>query len=162
VALARALAPSPRILLMDEPFSSLDGRLRDHVRQETMDILRETSTTTVVVTHEPDEALRIADRIALLRERARWSRSAPRRSCMPGRRRAFAARFFSDVNELPGTYRDGRIETALGTFNAPTPSTMATGASASAPSTCGSRRARPVCRLAWCAPSFAARSITWS
>ncbi len=120
VALARALAPSPRILLMDEPFSSLDGRLRDHVRQETMDILRETRTTTIVVTHEPDEALRIADRIALLREGTLEQVGTPQ-ELYTRPATMFAARFFSDVNELPGTYRDGRIETALGTFTAPVP-----------------------------------------
>jgi iron(III) transport system ATP-binding protein len=118
VALARALAPSPRILLMDEPFSSLDSRLRDHVRQETMDILRETKTTTIVVTHEPDEALRIADRIALLRE-GRLEQVGTPQDLYTRPATMFAARFFSDVNELPGTYLDGRIETALGTFDAP-------------------------------------------
>ena len=66
VALARALAPRPQMLLMDEPFSSLDGRLRDQVREDTLDLLRESGTTTVIVTHEPDEALRIADRIVIL------------------------------------------------------------------------------------------------
>jgi iron(III) transport system ATP-binding protein len=126
VALARALAPCPRILLMDEPFSSLDGRLRDRVRQETMDILRETKTTTIVVTHEPDEALRIADRIALLREGTLEQIGTPQ-ELYASPATIFAARFFSDVNELPGTYRDGRIETPLGTFDAPiAPSTTAT------------------------------------
>ena len=121
VALARALAPSPRILLMDEPFSSLDSRLRDHVRQETMDILRETKTTTIVVTHEPDEALRIADRITLLRE-GRLEQVGTPQDLYTRPATMFAARFFSDVNELPGTYLDGRIATPLGTFDAPDPS----------------------------------------
>jgi iron(III) transport system ATP-binding protein len=101
VALARALAPSPRILLMDEPFSSLDSRLRDHVRQQTMDVLRETRTTTMVVTHEPDEAMRIGDRIALLRE-GRLEQIGTPRELYSQPRTLFAARFFSDVNELPG------------------------------------------------------------
>jgi iron(III) transport system ATP-binding protein len=126
VALARALAPSPRILLMDEPFSSLDGRLRDRVRQETMDILRETKTTTIIVTHEPDEALRIADRIVLLRE-GRLEQAGTPQALYAKPATMFAARFFSDVNELPGTYLDGRIETPLGTFAAPVaPFTTAT------------------------------------
>lgn len=126
VALARALAPSPRILLMDEPFSSLDGRLRDRVRQETMDILRETKTSTIVVTHEPDEALRIADRIALLRE-GRLEQIGTPQDLYSRPATLFAARFFSDVNELPGTYLDGRITTPLGTFAAPiAPPAMAT------------------------------------
>ena len=66
VALARALAPRPRILLMDEPFSSLDPRLRDQVREQTVDLLRRTGTTTVLVTHDPIEAMRVADRIGVL------------------------------------------------------------------------------------------------
>ena len=118
VAVARALAPRPRVLLMDEPFSSLDGRLRDHVRQQTLDILRDTQTTTIVVTHEPDEALRMADRIVLLRE-GRLEQVGSPQELYSRPATMFAARFFSDVNELPGTYRDGRVETPLGTFAAP-------------------------------------------
>lgn len=118
VALARALAPAPRILLMDEPFSSLDGRLRDRVRQQTMELLREMGTTTVVVTHDPDEALRIADRIALLRAGSLVQAGSPQELyARPAT--LFAAQFFSDVNELPCTVRDGRIETPLGTFPVP-------------------------------------------
>ena len=101
VALARALAPSPRILLMDEPFSSLDSRLRDRVRQQTLDVLRETSTTTIVVTHDPDEAMRIGDRLVLLRDGCVEQVGTPR-ELYAQPKSLFAARFFSDVNELPG------------------------------------------------------------
>jgi iron(III) transport system ATP-binding protein len=118
VALARALAPEPRVLLMDEPFSSLDDRLRDRVRQETLAVLRETHTTTIVVTHDPGEAMRIGDRIALLRAgRLLQVGSADDLYSRPAT--AFAARFLSDVNELVGTCRNGRVSTALGTFSAP-------------------------------------------
>ena len=68
VALARALAPRPPILLMDEPFSGLDNRLRDGIRDETLEILKEEGTAVLLVTHEPDEAMRMADRIALMRD----------------------------------------------------------------------------------------------
>src|SRR5690606_27068866 len=118
VALARALAPNPRILLMDEPFSSLDGRLRDRVRQQTMHLLRELNTTTIVVTHDPDEALRIADRIALLRD-GRLVQVGPPQELYSRPASLFAAQFFSEVNELPCHVRDGRAETPLGTFRAP-------------------------------------------
>jgi iron(III) transport system ATP-binding protein len=67
VALARALAPAPRVLLMDEPFSSLDGELRERVRQDTVALLRELHTTTIVVTHDAAEAAQISDRVAVLR-----------------------------------------------------------------------------------------------
>ena len=118
VALARALAPEPRILLMDEPFSSLDRRLRDTVRQETLDILRDTQTTAMVVTHDPDEAQRIGDRIALLRD-GRLVQTGSPQELYTRPANVFAARFFSDVNELPGICRDGYIETPLGRFVAP-------------------------------------------
>ncbi|MDP1570601.1 MAG: ABC transporter ATP-binding protein [Vicinamibacterales bacterium] len=118
VALARALAPAPRVLLMDEPFSSLDGRLRDQVREETLDLLRETATTTIFVTHDPDEAMRAADRIALLHE-GRLVQCGEAEDLYTRPATLFAARFFSDINELPGTCRSGRVETPLGAFAAP-------------------------------------------
>ena len=118
VALARALAPAPRVLLMDEPFSSLDGRLRDQIRDETLDLLRETATTTIFVTHDPDEAMRAADRIALLHE-GRLVQCGAAVDLYTHPSTLFAARFFSDLNELDGTCRQGRVETALGSFAAP-------------------------------------------
>src|SRR6185295_17992539 len=68
VALARAVAPRPSVLLMDEPFSGLDRRLRDQVRDDTLNVLRDSHVTGVIVTHDPEEALRMADRVALMRE----------------------------------------------------------------------------------------------
>lgn len=66
VALARALAPKPRILLMDEPFSNLDPELRVTVRREVREILHEANATAVLVTHDQEEALSTADRVALM------------------------------------------------------------------------------------------------
>ena len=118
VALARALAPRPRVLLMDEPFSSLDERLRDQVRADTIRFLRETQTTTIVVTHDPGEAMRIADRVVLLRD-GRVAQSGTPEEIYAGPRSHFVAAFFSELNEIPGTCRSGRVETALGEFAAP-------------------------------------------
>jgi len=118
VALARALAPRPLVLLMDEPFSSLDDRLRDRVRRDTIDLLRDTATTTIIVTHDPSEAVRVGDRIALLR-RGRLLQCGSAEDLYLRPKTAFAARFFSDVNELPGTCRGGRVNTPLGSFAAP-------------------------------------------
>ena len=127
VALARAIAPGPRLLLMDEPFSSLDSRLRDDVREHTLRFLRETGTTTILVTHDPDEALRVADRIALLRAgRLEQCGGVDELYVRPAT--LFAARFFSDVNELRGVCQQGRVDTPLGTFPAPH---LASGSSAS-------------------------------
>lgn len=68
VALARALAPEPRVLLLDEPLSNLDPALRERTRREIRDVIRRVGITTVLVTHEQEEAFDLGDRIALLRE----------------------------------------------------------------------------------------------
>nr|PZN46177.1 MAG: ABC transporter ATP-binding protein [Pseudomonadota bacterium] len=118
VALARAVAPRPGILLMDEPFSNLDRRMRDVIRDETVALMRETGATAIVVTHDPEEAMRIADRIVLMRggkvEQIGTAEELYRRP-----RTLFAARFFCDFNELPGDVKAGRVTTPLGTFPAP-------------------------------------------
>ena len=67
VALARAIVPSPKVLLLDEPFSGLDLSLRKSLRSETLALLRELGTTTLMVTHDPEEALSMADRIAIMK-----------------------------------------------------------------------------------------------
>jgi iron(III) transport system ATP-binding protein len=118
VALARALAPRPRVLLMDEPFSSLDAGLRERVRRETLDLVRDTHTTTIIVTHDATEAVRTADRIALLRS-GRLLQCATPEELYTRPTTAFAAHFLGDVNELAGTCRNGRVDTALGSFAAP-------------------------------------------
>ncbi len=68
IALARALAPRPKVMLMDEPFSGLDNRLRDGIRDDTLALLKEEGTAVLMVTHEPEEAMRMADRIVLMRD----------------------------------------------------------------------------------------------
>lgn len=118
VALARALAPGPRILLMDEPFSNLDQRLRTSIREETVGLLREKQTTAVVVTHDPVEAMGIADRIVLMNA-GRIVESASPEMLYNHPRTLFAARFFSDLNELSGVAREGFAECRLGRFAAP-------------------------------------------
>jgi iron(III) transport system ATP-binding protein len=118
VALARAMAPGPRVLLMDEPFSSLDSRLRADVRRHTLDFIRESETTAVIVTHDPDEAMRIGDRIALL-DNGRLVQTGPPEELYSSPSTLAAARFFSDVTPLAGTCREGRVETVLGSFPAP-------------------------------------------
>ena len=83
VALARALAPNPNILLMDEPFSSLDRGLREKVRDETLALLRALGTTVIMVTHDPEEALSAGDRIVLMRK-GKWCRPVPATISMIG------------------------------------------------------------------------------
>ncbi len=117
VALARALSPRPSVLLMDEPFSGLDSRLRDTVRNETLDILRQTRATALMVTHDAEEAMRVADRIALLKDgRLIQVGSAEDLYCNPVD--LFTAAFFSELNVFDARVRQGRVETPLGTFKA--------------------------------------------
>ena len=68
VALARMLAPRPSVVLMDEPFSGLDSSLRESLRMTTLQHLREAATAVVIVTHDPDEAMRLGDRVVLMRQ----------------------------------------------------------------------------------------------
>ena len=67
VALARALAPEPRVLLLDEPLSNLDPTLRERTRREIRELIHRVGITTVLVTHEQDEAFDLGDRVAVLR-----------------------------------------------------------------------------------------------
>lgn len=118
VALARALAPRPRIMLMDEPFSGLDNRLRDGIRDETLQLLKEEGTAVVLVTHEPEEAMRMADQIALMRDGVIVQTGAPyniyNAPCDQD-----AAAFFSDINVIQGDVQGALIDTAFGQFLAP-------------------------------------------
>ena len=115
VALARTIAPRPSVILMDEPFSGLDSRLRDAVRSDTLAILREARATCVVVTHDAEEAMRMGDRIALMNEGRLVECGEPQRIYRQPES-LFAARFFCEMNELTGWVHRGRIETPLGTF----------------------------------------------
>ncbi|WGX98166.1 ABC transporter ATP-binding protein [Nocardioides sp. L-11A] len=100
-ALARALAPAPRILLLDEPFSALDANLRDRMRAEVESIIRKVGVTTVMVTHDQDEAMSMADRVAIMAEGRILEVAAPEDIF---RRPAFAytARFVGASNLLAG------------------------------------------------------------
>jgi iron(III) transport system ATP-binding protein len=118
VALARALAPRPSIMLMDEPFSGLDNRLRDGIRDETLEILRSEDTAVLLVTHEPEEAMRMADKIALMRYGRVVQEGAPYNIYnAPADRDAVA--FFSDINVLRGKVHNSLIQTPFGQFLAP-------------------------------------------
>lgn len=99
VALARALAPDPSILLLDEPFSGLDTVLRRHVHEELRDVLRETGVAAVVVTHDPEEAMILGDRIALMREGRIEQEGTPEELYLRPRT-PFAMRFLGESNAL--------------------------------------------------------------
>ncbi|MBD3677740.1 MAG: ABC transporter ATP-binding protein [Rhodobacteraceae bacterium] len=118
VALARAIAPGPRIMLMDEPFSGLDNRLRDGIRDETLSILKEEGTAVLLVTHEPDEAMRMADEIALMRDGRIVQMGAPYNVYNAPVDKEAAA-FFSDINVICGRVHGALTETPFGEFLTP-------------------------------------------
>jgi iron(III) transport system ATP-binding protein len=118
VALARALAPGPKVLLLDEPFSNLDRRTAVRVRHETIGLLEGAQATVIIVTHDPEEAMHLADRIVLM-EGGRIVQVGSPEDLYRRPATLFAARFFGELNELDGVCREGSIETALGRFDAP-------------------------------------------
>jgi iron(III) transport system ATP-binding protein len=118
VALARALVPKPGIMLMDEPFSGLDDRLRDEVRDATLDLLKDSGAAVLLVTHEPAEAMRMADEIALMRAGRIVQTGAPY-TIYNNPIDLESATFFSDVNVLTGTVKGALCETPFGQFLVP-------------------------------------------
>jgi len=118
VALARALAPRPRIMLMDEPFSGLDNRLRDGIRDDTLALLKEEDAAVLLVTHEPEEAMRMADEIALMRGGRIVQQGAPYNVYTRPADRAAVA-FFSDINVLRANVTGALAQTPFGQFLAP-------------------------------------------
>ena len=118
VALARALAPRPRIMLMDEPFSGLDDRLRDDIRDETLDVLKAEGTAVLLVTHEPAEAMRMADEIALMRDGKIVQKGAPYNIYNTPVDKE-AAGFFSDINIVQAEVTGALAATAFGQFLVP-------------------------------------------
>ena len=115
VALARALAPHPALILLDEPFSSLDATLRSQLRVDVREILRSAGATTLFVTHDQGEALEISDRVAVMRAGCIEQVSTPAELYLRPVNR-FVAGFVGEANLLPGEVRHGEVETLVGRF----------------------------------------------
>ncbi len=118
VALARAMVPEPPVILFDEPFSGLDARLRDQVRDETLHILKETGTAALLVTHDSEEAMFMADRIAVMRKGRIIQFDNPD-ILYTHPVDVFVAEFFGEVNKFYGIVVDGMVITPVGKFAAP-------------------------------------------
>ncbi|WP_366555836.1 ABC transporter ATP-binding protein [Aquibaculum sediminis] len=117
VALARALAPQPSLMLLDEPFSGLDVQLRQEVRDETLHVLKRSGAATLMVTHDPEEAMFMADRIALMHQ-GRIQQIGRPEELYYQPVSAFVAAFFGEINRLESSVRDGQVETPLGMLDA--------------------------------------------
>ena len=117
VALARALAPTPDLVLLDEPFSNLDASLRDRLRQEVAQILRTAGVTALFVTHDQEEAMSIAETVAVMREGRVEQAGTPEEVYLRPASR-WMAEFLGDIEVLPGDAHDGRASCELGSLPA--------------------------------------------
>ena len=113
VALGRALAPSPDILLLDEPFSNLDAKLREQLQQDVVSILHASSVTAVFVTHDQQAALTVGDKVAVMNE-GRLEQSGSPSVVFHAPRTRFVANFVGAVDFLPVEMRDGHLASELG------------------------------------------------
>jgi iron(III) transport system ATP-binding protein len=118
VALARAIVPRPAVMLMDEPFSGLDVQLRERLQEETLALLRETRATCLIVTHAPSEAIRMGDRIAVMRA-GRLVQAGKAETLYRNPADLFVARLFSEINEIPMHVEGGALRTPIGVFAVP-------------------------------------------
>ncbi|MCB9079436.1 MAG: ABC transporter ATP-binding protein [Anaerolineaceae bacterium] len=118
VALARALIVEPKVLLLDEPLSNLDAHLRSEMRELILDVQQRFNLTTIFVTHDQEEAVVLADQIALLFE-GQLQQYGPPQAFYDRPLSERVARFFGGVNFIPGHKRGEDIQTPLGLFQCP-------------------------------------------
>jgi len=121
VALARALVKRPRVLLLDEPMAALDKKLRAETQFELMELQRKLGTSFVIVTHDQDEAMIVADRIAVM-DHGRLAQVAAPSEIYERPNSRWVADFIGEVTMIEGMLADGAIETGLGRFRAAIPS----------------------------------------
>ena len=119
VALARALAPEPKLLLLDEPFSGLDSNMRARIREETLAVLKASGVATLMVTHDPEEAMFMADRIKILGPDGRILQAGRPHDIYYKPNDEFVARMFGFVNEFEGRIAGGEVTTPLGALPVP-------------------------------------------
>jgi len=115
VALARALAPNPEVILLDEPFTSLDAQMARVLRDEVVELLKNTETTAIIVTHDQEEALSVCDVVSVLEKGKIIQSSTPQEIYLNPVSKT-VANSVGDPNILKGYSIDGRVETSLGTF----------------------------------------------
>jgi iron(III) transport system ATP-binding protein len=118
VALLRALAPKPTVLLLDEPFSGLDVTLRTQVREDTLDLLKESGVATLLVTHDPEEAMHMADKIMVMDHGRIIQADSPAKTYIQPAN-DYVAGLFGPANKVMGQVEFGQAQTPFGSFDAP-------------------------------------------
>ena len=116
VALARAMAPEPAVLLFDEPYANLDIPLRRTLRKDARQIIRETGTVGVFVTHDPDEVLAMGDNVVVLNQGVMVESGAPQTLYETPQSR-YTAELFGDPQILEGIIHDGGVTSPLGEWD---------------------------------------------
>lgn len=118
LALARALARQPDLILLDEPFAAQDSSLRAQIRDDVMHILRDAGVAALLVTHDPEEAMQFSDRIAIMKE-GHIEQVASPVDIYNKPKNAFVASFFGQVNKIEGRVQNGVVPTSIGAVPAP-------------------------------------------
>jgi len=119
VALARALAPNPELLLLDEPFSGLDIDMRLRIREQTLEVLKNSGVATLMVTHDAEEAMFMADRIKVMGDGGRVLQAGRPHEIFYHPRHQFVAKLFGKINRFEGIVKDGYVQTPLGVVSSP-------------------------------------------
>jgi iron(III) transport system ATP-binding protein len=114
VALARALAPSPCLALLDEPFSGLDASLRIQIREETLSVLKHSGVATLMVTHDAEEAMFMADRIKILGSNGQVLQQGSPADIYYRPAAPFVANLFGPMNRIEGIVHNGAVQSPLG------------------------------------------------
>lgn len=118
VALIRAMASDPQIILLDEPYSNLDSRLKEKIRDEMLHLLKENNISALLVTHDPEEAMFMSDKIGVLNNGFIEQFGSPIDLYLRPKS-AYIAEFFGEINVLEGIVEKGVVNTVLGTFPCP-------------------------------------------
>ena len=118
IAVARALAPRPRLILMDEPFSNLDYQLRQQLRRDIREILKHEGVATVLVTHDQVEAITFSDRMLLMQKGKVVQEGTPA-EIYQNPQTIWASSFVGEANHLPVEWQNDSLKTPLGELNVP-------------------------------------------
>ena len=115
VALVRAMASNPKIILLDEPYSNLDSRLKEKIRDQMLHILREYNISALLVTHDPEEAMFMSDKIGVINNGFVEQFGRPIDLYLRPKS-AFIAEFFGEINIFESIVEEGKVNTILGAF----------------------------------------------
>jgi len=119
VALARSIIAQPDLLLLDEPFSSLDLSLKEEIRDDTLHLLQKSNISVLIVTHDPFEAMFISNEIYIMAEEGKIVQSGSPQDLYNNPTNSYVAGFFGETNKFKGIVNNAQVETPIGIISAP-------------------------------------------